>query len=49
MTDNIEVFTQNSIRIRNGKGTIYIDPFQMNETPNDAGIIRNKGRKDKHM
>lgn len=39
MTDNIEVFTQNSIRIRNRKGTIYIDPFQMNETPNDADYL----------
>lgn len=39
MIDNIEVFTQNSIRIRNRKGTIYIDPFQMNETPNDADYL----------
>ena len=28
MIDNIEVFTQNSIRIRDRKGTIYIDHWQ---------------------
>lgn len=39
MIDNIEVFTQNSIRIKNRIGTIYIDPFQMNESPNDADYI----------
>ena len=39
MIDNIEVFTQNSIRIRDRKGTIYIDPFRMNETPNDADYL----------
>ena len=39
MSDKIEVFTQNSIRIRDRKGTIYIDPFQMNEIPNDADYL----------
>ena len=38
MIDNIDVFTQNSIRIRGGK-TIYIDPFQMREEPKDADFI----------
>ena len=36
MTENIEVFTQSSIRIRAGIGNIYIDTFQMRETPKDA-------------
>ena len=39
MSENIEVFTQNSIRIRDRKGTIYIDPFQMNEAPNDVDYL----------
>ena len=39
MTENIEVFTQNSIRIRSGVGTIYIDPFRINEEPGDADFI----------
>ena len=34
--DNIEVFTHNSIRIKSHIGAIYIDPFQMNESPNNA-------------
>ncbi len=39
IADNIEVFTQSSIRIRADIGTIYIDPFQMNEEPHDADFI----------
>ena len=39
MISNIEVFTQNSIRIKGNGKTIYIDPFQMKETPKDAGFI----------
>ena len=39
MTENIEVFTQNSIRIRAGIGNIYIDPFRMKEDPKDANYI----------
>ncbi len=36
---NIEVFTQNSIRICAGGKTIYIDPFQMKEEFRDADLI----------
>ena len=39
MTDNIEVFIQNSIRIRSGVGVIYVDPFRMQEEPKDADFI----------
>lgn len=39
MTENIEVFTQNSIRIKDRDRTIYIDPFQMCEEPKDADYI----------
>jgi L-ascorbate metabolism protein UlaG (beta-lactamase superfamily) len=39
MTDNIEVFTQSSIRIKNSGRIIYIDPFQMNEEPKNADYI----------
>ena len=39
MTDNIEVFIQNSIRIRTDGQTVYIDPFRMKESPNDADYI----------
>jgi L-ascorbate metabolism protein UlaG (beta-lactamase superfamily) len=39
MTDNIEVFTQSSIRIKDKDRTIYIDPFQMRETPKNADYI----------
>ena len=39
MKNNIEVFTQNSIRIRSGIGNIYIDPFRMKEEPKDADYI----------
>lgn len=39
MTEDIEVFTHSSIRIRSGEGTIYIDPFQMKEEPHDADIV----------
>ena len=31
MPDNIDVFTQNSIRIRSDLGVIYVDPFHMKE------------------
>ncbi len=36
MTEKIEVFTQNSIRIGAGIGNVYIDPFQMKAEPKDA-------------
>jgi L-ascorbate metabolism protein UlaG (beta-lactamase superfamily) len=39
MTENIEVFTQSSIRIKDSGRTIYIDPFQMNEEPKNADYI----------
>ena len=39
MTENITVFTQNSIRIRDGERRIYIDPFQMQEEPHDADYV----------
>lgn len=39
MIDNIEVFTQNSIRVRSSQGTIYIDPFQLKQESHDADYI----------
>ena len=39
MVKNIDVFGQNSIRVKTSKGNIYIDPFQMKEEPHDAMII----------
>lgn len=39
MTENITVFTQNSIRITARDRQIYIDPFQMREEPQDADYI----------
>ena len=39
MTENIEVFTQSSIRIKDGDKTIYIDPFQMKIEPHDGDYI----------
>ena len=38
-TENIEVFEQNSIRITDRLGRIYIDPFRMREEPHDAAFI----------
>lgn len=39
MTENITLFTQNSIRIKTPGKTVYIDPFRMREEPHDADII----------
>ncbi|MBQ9606083.1 MAG: MBL fold metallo-hydrolase [Lachnospiraceae bacterium] len=39
MTENITVFTQNSIRISAGVGQVYIDPFKMREAPKNADYI----------
>ena len=39
MIDNIEVFTQSSIRIKSSQGTIYLDPFQIKTEPHDADYI----------
>lgn len=38
-TENIEVFGQNSIRIRTAGKNIYIDPFEMKEAPKNADFI----------
>ena len=39
MTENIKVFKQNSIRIATSKGKIYVDSFEMQETPHDAAYV----------
>ena len=39
MTENIEVFTQNSIRITGDNHIIYVDPFEMKEEPENANYI----------
>lgn len=39
MTENIEVFLHNSIRIKSGQGMLYVDPFRMEQTPKDAAFI----------
>lgn len=39
MTEHIEVLTHSSIRIQSGRGTIYVDPFQMKAEPHDADYI----------
>ena len=39
MTDNIEVFKQNSIRISGHPGVIYIDPLQLADDPHDADYV----------
>ena len=39
MIDNIEVFRQNSIRIKAACGNIYIDPFKISEAFHDAAYV----------
>ena len=39
MTENIDVFKQNSIRIKSDVGTIYIDPFKIDDDAHDADYI----------
>lgn len=39
MTENITVFTQSSIRIRSGMGTIYLDPIGIPEEFHDADYV----------
>ena len=39
MTDNIEVFTQSSIRINSEAGIIYLDPIKIPGQPHDADFI----------
>ena len=37
--ENIEVFTQNSIRIKGSIGNVYVDTFKMAEEPHDADYV----------
>ena len=39
MTENIEVFTQSSIRITGSSKTIYVDTFRMSGAPKDADFV----------
>ena len=39
MTDNIEVFKQNSIRIKSSFGNIYVDPFEVTREYHDAAFV----------
>lgn len=39
MTENIKVLIHSSIRIETEKGIVYIDPFKIEGTPEDADII----------
>lgn len=39
MTKDIDVYTQNSIRIMEGDRRIYIDPYQMRREPKNADFI----------
>lgn len=39
MTDSIDVFEQNSIRVRTRTGNIYVDPFGVPEEFHDAALI----------
>ena len=39
VTENIEVFTQSSIRLKEREGIVYADPFRMREEPKDADYI----------
>ena len=39
MTGDIKVFAQNSTRIEDQTGMIYIDPYQMKDEPHDAAFI----------
>lgn len=39
MTDNIEVLTHSSIRIKDRLGTIYVDPYNLKDEPHDADYI----------
>lgn len=37
--DNIEVFTQSSIRVKSSSAILYLDPFQLKEETHDADYI----------
>ena len=39
MTDNIRVLTHSSIRIATDAGVIYVDPFHVKDTPQDAAFV----------
>ena len=39
MTENIKVYTQNSISVQAGNRKVYIDPFQMKESPKDGELV----------
>ena len=39
MIDQIQLFTQNSIRIEGCEQVIYVDPFQMRTAPGDADYV----------
>ncbi len=39
MTEKIQVNEQNSIRIKDRLGMIYVDPFQVPDSPNDAAFV----------
>lgn len=39
MTENIFVFEHSSIGIKDERGMIYVDPFSMKNSPNDAAFI----------
>ena len=39
MIDKIDVFKQNSIRLKSDVGTIYIDPFKIDDETHDADFI----------
>ena len=39
MTELIEVFKQNSIRIKSDKGVIYVDPFHIDGSYKDASFV----------
>lgn len=39
VTENIEVFTQSSIRLKGREGIVYADPFRMRDEPKDADYI----------
>ena len=39
MTDKIEVFKQNHIKVTNGSKIVHIDPFMTDQTMNDADFI----------
>lgn len=39
MTENVQVNEQNSIRIKDRIGMIYVDPFQVPDSPNDAAFV----------